>query len=129
MGKIQLRELVVANEHMIDCESCQDDLRDIGYRVPIKIILNWDMDTLDKVQEFTYSFLYTDNTVNIPSILNGYEYINVIDELSQALDKEVEWCNSDEAKGIDKSQEFKDGFLAGLNQAIIFVNKINGKDN
>ena len=57
MGKIQLRELVVANEHMIDCESCQDDLRDIGYRVPIKIILNWDMDTLDKVQEFTYSFL------------------------------------------------------------------------
>ena len=106
------------------CESCQCDLEDLGFDVPLDIILSWGEDTMCEVEDFAHNLLYGKADCKAPSALSGYEHISILDECINILAQEIKWCGSDEAKEVDKSQDFKDGFLAGINQAILFAEKL-----
>ena len=48
----------------------------------------------------------------------------ILDEYIELLKQEVKWCNSKKAKKVDMPQDFKDGFLSGIKQAILFAEKL-----
>jgi hypothetical protein len=60
--------------------------------------------------------------------LNEQQKINPIDEILQLLNSEIKWCEGQD--DVEDSQDalYKDGFIGGLEQAILLIGKYQRKE-
>ena len=46
-----------------------------------------------------------------------------VKDVIELIDKELEWCKSEEAQRITITEEYKSGFVAGLSLVKLFIDK------
>jgi len=51
-----------------------------------------------------------------------------VKEGQEIIKKEIEWCESPEAQAVDTSDDYKAGFVAGLNQAIFLLDSFRADE-